>query len=98
MEEKKILFKYENGLMSSDIKNVTDDELLVFICEMLEDLIANKVVTRDLMLTYINMYLAVETLDIDNIEDKELAGLIDELTNSMLLLFNIIDEDKNNKW
>ena len=97
MEEKKILFKYENGLMSSDIKNVTDDELLVFICEMLEDLIANKVVTRDLMLTYINMYLAVETLDIDNIEDKELAGLIDELTNSMLLLFNIIDEDKNNK-
>ena len=97
MKEKKILFKHENGTNTCDIKNVSEEELLSFICETLENLIKHKVVTRDVMLTSINMCLTLGTLDIDNIEDKELAGLIDALTNSVLLLSNIIDEDKNNK-
>lgn len=99
MKEKKILFKFENGAKTCDIKNVNQEELLVFICEMLESLIQNKIVTRDIMLTSINLCLTVGTaVDFDNIKDKQLKKLIDELTESMLMLFEGLDEaNKNNK-
>ena len=99
MKEKKILFKYENGSKVCDIKNVKQEELLVFICEMLESLIQKNIVTRDIMLTSINLCLTVGTaVDFDNIKDKQLKKLIDELTSSMLMLFEGLDEaNKNNK-
>ena len=98
MKEKKILFKYDNEGKTCDIKNVNQQELLVFICEMLESLIQNNIVTRDLMLTSINLCLTVGTAtDLDNIKDKQLKKLIDELTSSMLMLFKSLDEEKNNK-
>lgn len=99
MKEKKILFKYENGSKVCDIKNVNQQELLVFICEMLESLIQKNIVTRSVMLTSINLCLTVGTaIDIDNIKDKQLKKLIDELTESMLMLFEGLDEaNKNNK-
>ena len=99
MKDKKILFKYENGAKTCDIKNVNQEELLVFICETLESLIQNNIVTRDIMLTSINLCLTVGTaVDFDNIKDKQLRNLIDELTSSMLMLFEGLDEaNKNNK-
>ena len=99
MKEKKILFKYENGGKTCDIKNVNQEELLVFICEMLESLIQKNIVTRDVMLTSINLCLTIGTaIDFDNIKDKQLKKLIDELTSSMLMLFEGLDEaNKNNK-
>ena len=99
MKEKKILFKYENGAKTCDIKNVNQEELLVFICETLESLIEKNIVTRDVMLTSINLCLTVGTaVDFDNIKDKQLKKLIDELTQSMLMLFKGLDEaNKNNK-
>lgn len=99
MEEKKILFKFENGAKTCDIKNVNQEELLVFICEMLESLIQNNIVTRDVMLTSINLCLTVGSVtDLDSIKDKQLKKLIDELTKSMLMLFEGLDEaNKNNK-
>ena len=98
MKEKKILFKYENGNKTCDIKNINQEELLVFICEMLESLIENNVVTRSFILTSINLCLTLgTTIDLDNIKDKQLRNLIDELTKSMLMLFEDLDETKNNK-
>ena len=99
MKEKKILFKYENGAKTCDIRNVNQEELLVFICEMLESLIQKNIVTRDVMLTSINLCLTVgATTDLDNIKDKQLKKLIDELTENMLMLFEGLDEaNKNNK-
>ena len=98
MKEKKILFKCENGAKTYDIKNVNQEELLVFICETLENLIQNNIVSRDIMLTSINLCLTVgATTDFDNIKDKQLKKLIDELTSSMLMLFKDLDETKNNK-
>jgi len=98
MKEKKILFKYENGNRTCEIKNINQEELLVFICEMLESLIEKNVVTRSVMLTSINLCLTLGTVtDLDNIRDKQLRNLIDELTKSMLMLFEDLDEAKNNK-
>ena len=99
MKEKKILFNYENGAKTCDIKNVNQEELLVFICETLESLIQNKIVTRAVMLTSINLCLTVGSVtDLGNIKDKQLKKLIDELTESMLMLFESLDEaNKNNK-
>lgn len=99
MKEKKILFKYENGSKICDIKNVNQQELLVFICEMLENLIQKNIVTRDLMLASINLCLAVgTTTDLDDIKNKQLRNLIDKITKSMLMLFKGLDEaNKNNK-
>ena len=99
MKEKKILFKFENGAKTCDIKNVNQQELLVFICEMLESLIQKNIVTRDVMLTSINLCLTIGTaVDFDNIKDKQLKKLIDDLTQSMLMLFEGLDEaNKNNK-
>lgn len=99
MKEKKILFKYDNEGKTCDIKNVNQEELLVFICETLENLIQNKIVTRAVMLTSINLCLTVGSVtDLDSIKDKELKKLIDELTQSMLMLFKGLDEaNKNNK-
>lgn len=99
MKEKKILFKYDNGAKTCDIKNVNQEELLVFICEMLESLIQNNIVTRDVMLTSINLFLTVgSATDLDSIKDKQLRKLIDDLTQSMLMLFEGLDEaNKNNK-
>lgn len=98
MKEKKILFKYENGAKTCDIKNVNQEELLVFICETLESLIQNNIVSHDIMLTSINLCLTIGTaVDFDNIKDKQLKKLIDELTESMLMLFKGLDETKNNK-
>lgn len=94
MEEKKILFKYENRVMSCDIKNVTQEELLEFICEMLENLIENKVVTRELMLTTINMCLAIgPVLPEEELENEEVQKLIAELSDAMLNLFWSITND-----
>lgn len=99
MKEKKILFKYDNGGKTCDIKNVNQEELLVFICEMLESLIEKNIVTRDILLTSINLCLTVGTaIDFSNVKDKQLRTLIDELTQSMLMLFKGLDEaNKNNK-
>lgn len=99
MKKKKILFKYENGAKTCDIKNVNREELLVFICETLETLIQNNIVTRDVMLTAINLCLTIGTAtDLGNIKDKQLMKLIDEITESMFMLFEGLDEaDKNNK-
>ena len=99
MKEKKILFKFENGAKTCDIKNVNQEELLVFICEMLESLIEKNIVTRDILLTSINLCLTVGTaIDFSNVKDKQLRTLIDELTQSMLMLFKGLDEaNKNNK-
>ena len=98
MKEKKILFKYENGSKICDIKNVNQQELLVFICEILESLIQKNLVTRGVMLTSINLCLTVgSATDLDSIKDKQLKKLIDELTSSMLMLFKGLDETKNNK-
>lgn len=99
MKDKKILFKYENGAKTCDIKNVNQEELLVFICETLESLIQNDIVSRDIMLTIINLCLTIGiATDLDNIKDKQLRKLIDELTESMLRLFKDLDEaNKNNK-
>lgn len=99
MKEKKILFKYENGAKTCDIKNVNQQELLVFICELLESLIQKNIVTRDIMLTSINLCLTIGSVtDLDSIKDKQLRKLIDELTSSMLMLFEGLDEaNKNNK-
>lgn len=96
---KKILFKYENGAKTCDIKNVNQEELLVFICELLENLIQKNIVTRDVMLTSINLCLTIgATTDLSDIKDKQLRSLIDELTKSMLMLFEGLDEaNKNNK-
>ena len=99
MKEKKILFKYENGTKTYDIKNVNQEELLVFICETLESLIQKNIVTRAIMLTSINLCLTVgSATDLDSIKDKQLKKLIDDLTQSMLMLFEGLDEtNKNNK-
>lgn len=98
MKEKKILFKYENENRTCEIKNINQEELLVFICEMLENLIENNIVTRSVILTSINLCLTLGTsIDLDNIKDKQLRNLIDELTKSMLMLFEDLDETKNNK-
>lgn len=99
MKEKKILFKYENGSKICEIKNVNQQELLVFICETLESLIQKNILTRDIMLTSINLCLTVgATTDLGDIKDKQLKKLIDELTESMLMLFKGLDEaNKNNK-
>lgn len=98
MKEKKILFKYENENRTCDIKNINQEELLIFICEMLESLIENNIVTRSVMLTSINLCLTLGTaIDLDNIKDKQLRNLIDKLTESMLMLFEDLDETKNNK-
>lgn len=99
MKEKKILFKYENGAKICDIENINQEELLVFICEMLESLIQKNIVTRDVMLTAINICLTVGTaLDSSDFKDKQLRNLIDELSTNMLMLFEGLDEaNKNNK-
>lgn len=99
MKEKKILFKYDNGAKTCEIKHINQEELLAFICEMLESLIEKNIVTREVMLTSINLCLTVGTaIDFSNVKDKQLRTLIDELTSSMLMLFKGLDEaNKNNK-
>lgn len=98
MKEKKILFKYENGTKICDIENINQEELLVFICEVLENLIEKNIVTRDTMLTSINLCLTIGTaLDLTDFKDKQLRNLIDELSENMLMLFKGLDEAKNNK-
>lgn len=95
---KKILFKHENGTNTCDIKNVSEEELLAFICGTLENLIQNNIVSRDIMLTSINLCLTIgSATDLDNIKDKQLRKLIDELTESMLMFFEGLDEANNNK-
>ena len=97
-ERKKILFKYENGAKTCDMKNVNQEELLVFICEALETLIQNNIVTRDVMLTAINICLTVgPALDSSDFKDKQLRNLIDELSTNMLMLFKGLDEANKNK-
>ena len=94
MKEKKILFKYENGTETCDIKNVNQQELLVFICVMLESLIQKNFVTRDVMLTSINLCLTIgSSLSEEELKDKEIYKLIDELSDSMLDLFRGIKND-----
>ena len=99
MKEKKILFKFENGARTCEIKHINQEELLVFICEMLESLIEKNIVTRDTMLTTINLCLTVGTaIDSSDFKDKQLRNLINELSESMLMLFKGLDEaNKNNK-
>lgn len=98
MKEKKILFKYENGDKICDIENINQEELLVFICEVLENLIRKNIVTRDVMLTTINLCLTVgATIDLDDVKNKQLRNLVDELSKSMLKLFKGLDENENNK-
>lgn len=96
---KKILFKYENEVKTCEIENIKQEELLTFICEMLEVLIQENIVTRDTMLIFINLWLTIgSATDLDNIKDKQLRNLIDELIESMLRLFKDLDEaNKNNK-
>lgn len=94
MKEKKILFKYDNEGKTCEIKNVNQEELLVFICETLETLIQKNIVSCDVMLTSINMCLTLgRALSKEAFEDKELKKLIDELSLSMLDLFRGIKND-----
>lgn len=94
MKEKKILFKHENGVNTCDIKNVSKKELLAFICEILENLIENKVVTRDVILTTINICLTLGSgLSEEELENKEIQKLIDGLSDTMLNLFRSITND-----
>lgn len=98
MKEKKILFKLENDERTVEIENINKEELLVFICKMLESLIQTNIVTHDVMLTAINLYLTIgATTDLDDIKNKQLRNLIDELSKSMLMLFKGLDEATNNK-
>lgn len=99
MKEKKILFKFENGARTCEIKHINQEELLVFICEMLESLIEKNIVTRDVLLTSINLCLTVGTaIDLSDVKNKQLRNLVDDLTESMLTLFKGLDEtNKNNK-
>lgn len=91
---KKILFKHENGTNTCDIKNVSEEELLAFICATLEQLIEHKVVTRDVLLTCINMCLTIgPRLSEEELENKEIEKLIAELSDSMLNLFGSITND-----
>lgn len=91
---KKILFKYENGTETCDIENISQEELLVFICEVLENLIQNNIVTRDIMLTSINLCLTVgSSLSEEELKDKEIYKLIDEVSDSMLELFRGVKSD-----
>lgn len=97
-KEKKILFKYEEGTKICEIANINQQELLVFICEILEDLIQKNIVTRDLMLTTINLCLTVgSATDLVSLKDKQLRKLIDGLKEVCLCYLGSLDETKNNK-
>lgn len=94
MKEKKIIFKLENDKKSIEIKGVDKVELLTFICVGLENLIQNGIVSRDILLTSINMCLTLGScLSTEALEDKEISTLIDELSVSMLDLFKGIKND-----
>lgn len=94
MKEKKIIFKLENDKKSTEIKGVDKVELLTFICEALENLIQMGIVSRDVLLTSINMCLTLGSgLSTEALEDKEIRTLIDELSTSMLDLFRGIKND-----
>ena len=96
---KKIIIKMENGTKTTEIKGVDKVELLTFICEALESLIQKGIVSRDVLLTSINMCLTLGTgLSTEALEDKEIRTLINELSTSMLDLFGGLDEARNNKW
>ena len=91
---KKIIFKLENEKKTTEIKGVDKVELLTFICEALENLIQKGIVSRDVLLTAINMCLTVgSALSKEEFEDKEIRTLIDELSTSMLDLFRGIKND-----
>ena len=94
MKEKKIVFKLENDDRTVDINGVDKVELLTFICEALEILIQKGIVSRDVLLTAINMCLTLGSgLSTEALEDKEIRTLIDELSTSMLDLFRGIKND-----
>ena len=80
MKEKKILFKLENDERTAEINGVDKVELLSFICETLETLIEKGIVSREELLTSINICLTlVAALSKEIAEDKEIKKLIDEL-------------------
>lgn len=80
MKEKKILFKLENDERTVEINGVDKVELLTFICEALEILIEKRIVSREELLTPINICLTLGTaLSKEEFEDKEIKKLIDEL-------------------
>ena len=94
MKEKKIIFKLENEKKTTEIKGVDKVELLTFICEALESLIQKGIVSRDVLLTSINMCLTLGSgLSTEALEDKEIRIVIDELSTSMLDLFRSIKND-----
>lgn len=94
MKEKKIIFKLENEKKTTEIKDVDKVELLTFICEALESLIQKGIVSRDVLLTSINMCLTLGSgLSTEALEDKEIRIVIDELSTSMLDLFRSIKND-----
>ena len=98
MKEKKILFKYENGKKFYDIKNINQDELLEFICEILENLIENNIVSRDAMLTCINLCLTVgSVINLDDVDDKQLKELTDKVIQNIHMFSDFLYEAKNNK-
>lgn len=77
---KKIIFKLENEERSTDINGVDKVELLSFICETLETLIEKGIVSRNEVLTSINICLTLgAALSKEITEDKEIKKLIDEL-------------------
>lgn len=74
---KKILFKLENDERIIEINEVDKVELLSFICEALETLIENGIVSREELLASINMCLTLGTaLSKEAFEDKEIKKLI----------------------
>lgn len=80
MKEKKILFKLENDERTVEINGVDKVELLSFICEALEILIKKGIISREELLTSINMCLTLSAaLSKEIAEDKEIKKLIDEL-------------------
>lgn len=82
---KKILFKYENDVKIAEIKGVNKVELLAFICESLESLIQKEIISREELLTAINICHTIGTvLPKEAFEDKEIKKLINEFYDSMV--------------
>ena len=88
MKKKKIIFKLENDDASTQIDGVNTVELLAFICNRFENLIKEGVVSREMLLTSLNMCLALGTsLSKEELENKEIRQLMEEISDTMLDLF-----------
>lgn len=80
MKEKKILFKLENDDRVIEINGLDKVELLSFICEALETLIEKGIVSREELLTSINICLTLgAALSKEKLNNKELSDFMPDL-------------------